>query len=123
MIVCIQTRKGQIHYVNWLTARGFYHTMCGKSFQRKDRLNTYTIDDSIPQACPNCRAAVISLAIYHDPMRDGRGDLLGSKVMKYEGIQMELDTTKDIYSDVLKHRYWPKLRRMKGNRKSPIYEK
>lgn len=123
MIACLQTRKGEIHYINWLTARGYYHTMCGKSFHRKDRLNTYSIDNSITEACSNCRAAVISFADDDGRVRSIHGSLIDNSVTKYKGIQMELDTTKDIYSDVLKYRYWPKLRRMKSNRKSSIYEK
>jgi len=124
MIICLQTRMGEIHYV-WLTDRGFYHTMCGKTFQRKNRLNTYGVYDSIPDACPNCRAAIVSLTDDDSGhrVRDIDGNLTGKSISKYQGIQMEIGTTKDIYSDVLDYRYWPKLRRMKGNRKSPIYDK
>lgn len=118
MIVCIQTRFGVVHYINWSTHRGVHYTMCGKAYTSRDRISTYGIDQSIPQACPACRAAVEpdQAVILDKAPQTARGDIPGHTVDKYAWIQMGYLTPKDKYEDLLKSRYWPKKNRMQRKR-------
>jgi hypothetical protein len=117
MIVCLQTRKSEIHYISWLSLRGYYYTMCGKVFFRNDNLNTYGIDESIRNACINCRKVVE----HKHELRTFRGDMVDDAKTKYLDLQDEWDTPQDLYEDLLDRRHWDKLRRIKNKMKvSPI---
>jgi hypothetical protein len=115
MINCLQTRRGTIHFINWTTFRGIHYTMCGKSYQKSNKINTYVLDDAIPGACPQCYR--IYTTHYHKNaknMRRTRGHMLEAVVSEYEDIQSDITSTESIYTDFPKYREYPKLRRMKS---------
>jgi hypothetical protein len=115
MINCLQTRKGIIHYISWITGRGIYYTMCGKTYNSKfNRFNTYEIDASIPSACSNCQEMVSSFdEITSEGNRTVRGNLMETNVNLYSDVQKKYTCPEERYADLLDYRSWTKLRRMK----------
>lgn len=116
MIICLQTRSGELHYISWTSFRNDIHyTMCGKTFSNKrDKVITYGIDNSIPEACPNCRSAVE--ASFQD-IRTDRGSLLENSKGKYLFIQIDYFTPQDKYENLLDLHVQPKLSRMMRKKK------
>jgi hypothetical protein len=126
ILVCLQTRQGQIHYINWLTSSGIYYTLCNKAFQKKHRINTYAVGAPILDACLNCRATMKGQEDFHHSdglIRNLLGSLLDNKVDKYKDLQAGLDTTQGKYHSLLTRRYSPSFRRMKNKNRWSIYEK
>lgn len=115
MINCLQTRQGTIHFINWTTFRGIHYTMCGKSFQKSNKINTYILDNAISGACSQCYR--IYTTHYQNKakyMRRARGHMLETIVGEYQDIQADLTSTEALYDAFPKDRDYPKLRRMKS---------
>lgn len=120
MIICLQTRQGEIHYISWSTpARDYYFVMCGKYFFKKDYLTTFGIDQSISNACISCQKAqdhTFTFRNYHN-------NLNNNTILNYRDIQAGWETPKEIFEDLLNRRLWSKLRRMKYKTKQPAIKR
>jgi hypothetical protein len=118
MIICLQTRQGEIHYISWDSpARGYYFVMCGKSFFKKDHLSIFSIDESIPDACINCRKS----EEYPRDSRNYHSGVGSNTMLDYLDLQAGWKTPKQAFEDLLDRRLWAKLRRMKNkiNKRKP----
>lgn len=119
MIICLQNRKGKIHYISWNSpARGYYFTMCGISFFKKNHLSIFGIDESIPGACINCRKT-------EECERDTRTyrSALGDGILfKYLDIQSGFKSPQEEFYDLF-NRHWNKLRKMKSKMRQPPTKK
>lgn len=113
MIVCLQTRRGIIHYINWKTHRSVYWTMCGKSYNgKKIKINTYGVDDALPNACAACQ----DYMEIDKEKRAARGDLLETNVFIYTDAIKKYTAPEREYGHLLDRRSWDLLRRLKSKR-------
>lgn len=111
MIICIQARGKEIHYIRWVNYNGYYITMCSKSFSPKFKLkmNTYIVNGLIDGACPQCQGMMARNSYYN------KSDSALSQNLKekYDDIQLEFDTPQDRYGSLLSRRSWRLLKRLK----------
>lgn len=115
-MICVKTRLGEIHVVNWTTSRGLHYTLCGKSFSNKGCVETFAANNVFPGMCPNCHdwQEAGDMATANDDARLIKPtQLLSISTGVYQGVQKGWESTKELFEDTLDRRYWPKKTRMR----------
>jgi len=123
MIICVKTRFGRIHIVNWTTSRGVHHTICGKSFSNKRHVETFAADNTFSGICSNCYIWQVDydLESANNEPRDIKLDpVISNSIHIYTGVQGGWAGPQDKFEDMLDRRNWPKKSRMR--RKFPNEE-
>jgi hypothetical protein len=115
MIICLKTRLGEIHIINWSAPHGTHYTLCGKAFTNKQNIETFSADNLFPDMCRNCYT---TQEYYNDSTATDARDWATDHVVEntlgeYLGVQKGWDNTKSKYADLVESRYWPKAKRMR----------
>jgi hypothetical protein len=105
-MICLQTRQGVIHTINWITTRGGYYTECGLVFHKSDRLNLFDLDDYIENICENCKSSFTDNSL--DRYRHGSLNIS----LLIRNIGKNSDGVVDFYQKFA-GRHWNKLQKYK----------
>jgi hypothetical protein len=113
-MICLQNRKGTIHYISWKTSR-LYYVMCGKTLATKNgKYNVYSVDGVIPGVCSECQDA--ARIFIDNEKKASRGDLLEINVYIYTDAIKKYTAPENRYGSLLR-RNWELLRQLKYSRK------
>lgn len=123
MIICLQTRLGEIHIIGWTNSRGIHHTVCGKSFSHYNLVETFAVDNIFSDMCGHCWSYqdLENIAIANDDARQIKcNPSRENSLYLYNGIQRGWDSTRELFEGTLDRRLYPKRHRMR--RKFPSDE-
>lgn len=122
MLICVQTRAGTIHIVNYEShyAHGdMYYTICGEKYNTKnnkqisqDILTIFSASDTIRGSCRICHdiyAMMVEDDLNYNP-RIARGGLLEDLIAKYQ-FNKELKVKLNL--EDFSNKVYPKLSRIR----------
>lgn len=87
-IILVQDRKDNYHLVDWCAPSGRKYTLCDTVYQKKDIINTLSLDNIIDVVCSKCQLTYNEL--YSDEVmghRQSHSSLIGLVVRQYQEVQ------------------------------------